>query len=142
MLFIIDVKLEELRRALYKIPLEDLPCIHYELCRDRWPEVLGEHPGDVYYDTLKRNTLEWIREKCGIKSLLRWQKVEKEGYPPQMFEDWYDSNYIGGSADISFTKADKTWQSGKYEDWKEKFWWITLTLSIVALFISVAMYLI
>ena len=52
MLFIIDVKLEELRRALYKIPLEDLPCIHYELCRDRWPAVLGEHPGDVDYDPL------------------------------------------------------------------------------------------
>lgn len=91
---------EEIQRmssVINKIPMVELPRIHYEISRGRWPEILGEEiPADAYRSTVIHLVLKLIEERCGKKAILRWRKVEKEGYTPEMFEDWYDSNFVGG----------------------------------------------
>lgn len=90
------LKSKEICKRIENIPIEELPDIHYELCCQRWPKALGTPPSVNDFGVFTHVATQHAEDVCGLKGLLRWRKVTKDGYSSKMFEDWYDSNYICG----------------------------------------------
>ena len=91
--------IENLDSKLDGIPLCKLPRIHTELNTGIWSVELGEPPTDYKKEAVCLEIIYLLKEierRCGIKAIWRYEKVEKEYYTTQMFEDWWASTFIGG----------------------------------------------
>ena len=97
--------IEDMDKRLDAIPLGELPRIYDELNSWDWSKELGEPPVDYKkYDTCPETMylLQEIKIRCGFKSIWRYKKIEKENYTTQMFEDWWDSTFLGGEPSCEF----------------------------------------
>lgn len=85
---------EDLVRRIERIPMSELPRIFDEVNSGKWSAELGEPPVKLPSLVYSNFILQEIKGKCGFKAVWRYKKIEKEGYTPQMFEDWWESNLI------------------------------------------------
>lgn len=89
--------LKSLDERVCSLSLEESPRVYIELEGGKWPKELGEEPtgySDSDYEDLIQFTLGMIERRIGMKAILRAKK-EKEGYTPQMFDDWWHSEFSG-----------------------------------------------
>ena len=97
--------IKDLDGRLGDIPVGDLPRIYNELNSHRWSPELGEPPADYKKRVVCPETiylLNEIKHRCGIKAVWRYIKTEEENFTPQMFEDWWDSTFLGGEPSYEF----------------------------------------
>lgn len=125
-------KMREVSDRIYKIPVKEWPRIYNELRHRNWPEELGEEP----IEHIKRDDwsetqiiLSRIENRCGLKAIFRESKL-KEGYTSQMFDDWWDSNFIAGKSAEYFKK-----ETG--DEVVKQPMWLSIIISIGALIISI-----
>ena len=81
------------------IPMGELPRIHTELNTGIWSVELGEPPTGYKKEVVRSEIIYLLKEierRCGIKAIWRYEKIEKEHYTTQMFEDWWDSTFLSG----------------------------------------------
>ena len=94
----------DLDARLNKISFEELPKIYNQLNKFIWPVELGEQPTAFYDSAEVSYILQEIKNRCGNKAIWRYRKTKEEGYTPQMFEDWWDSTFIGGEPSYELYK--------------------------------------
>lgn len=96
----------EISRVIESLPVEKLPEMHLEIESGNWPEELGEKPidSDEEYKDFIECVLAVISCRVGLKAIWRLKK-EKEGFPPQMFEDWWSSKFIGHQRHYQFIES-------------------------------------
>lgn len=89
----------DLDSRINEIPMCELPRIYDELNTGIWSIELGEPPVDFKeWPNCPESIfiLDEIKDRCGNKTLWRYKRTEIGNYTPQMFEDWWDSTFIGG----------------------------------------------
>lgn len=139
----------ELDKRLDCIPLGELPRIYDEVNLWRWPLELGEPLSLDYKEGIDCPETSYImseiERRCGNKAIWRYQKTEKENYTPQMFEDWYNSNFIVGEPKSKFYESlvrefheNQCHSHNKNSDIRVwQFSWFILLLSNILLLIKI-----